>query len=252
MFWKAWKGHPGLPGVLRCFETALLYSTAESGSAVEGAVCTGWERANVPNAFVQAIQITYTHCYLTFKEEEHKTCVKTLVIRDRTISVSDANSDVTKVTIKDAPFELSDAFIVNSLKINGNPVEGSFTRGTIKGTTIMTIVNGTRYVQMTDIKAPIPNLTSFGDNQVRIFCDIGKTICKYCGLTDHPFYRYTQKYTGVKRCFICNSANHLKRDHPNPCNQDIIMCEHCGITGHTQKVWLHMKPRHQPGIKIHD
>ena len=93
----------------------------------------------------------------------------------------------------------------------GEVINGSISRGTIKGTKIQT---GSRYFQMLNVREPIPNLTTLGKHQVRIFCDNQKTKCKYCDSVLHPFYQCTQKLTRVKRCFHCSSDQHLIKNCP--------------------------------------
>ena len=44
----------------------------------------------------------------------------------------DVEKLITNVTIKDAPFELSDAFLLQHIKMHGDVVEDSLRRGIIK------------------------------------------------------------------------------------------------------------------------
>ena len=78
---------------------------------------------------VQAIQLTFSTCRITVDSRQSKQCLKEngLEIRGNPIQVWDANEKVTSVTIKDAPFELSDSFIVANLEHYGLVVEESLT-----------------------------------------------------------------------------------------------------------------------------
>lgn len=72
-------------------------------------------------------------------------------------SVYDVQQVITNVTIKDAPFELSDAFLLQHMKTYGNVIENYFKRGNIKGTDVET---GTRYLQMVNVKDGLPNVVN--------------------------------------------------------------------------------------------
>jgi len=164
---------------------------------------------------LQAVQLTNSKCFITFKHM----CVKTevqkhkLIIGEKEVDILDSDQDITNVTVKDLPVEVSDDFLVSSLLSFGEVVSGSVSRGKIKGTQIET---GTRYVRMLKVKEPIPNETRLGDFPVRIFCDNGKTLCKYCKSPAHPFYKCPQKRPErIKQCFICKSTGHLIKECPN-------------------------------------
>lgn len=72
----------------------------------------------------------------------------------------------------------------------GDVVQGSIKRGTIKGTNIET---GTRYIQIVNCAPTIPNLTTFGRFNMRLFADNNRTACTHCNRTDHLSYKCDKK-----------------------------------------------------------
>ena len=148
-------------------------------------------------------------------------------VRDVFCDVYDVDQIVTNVTIKDAPYELSDSYILHHLNIYGDVVENSLRRGTIKGTSIET---GTRYIQMVNVKNVLPTSVSLGRFKVRLFSD-NKTECRTCKEVGHPFYRCPLKNNPPpKLCGRCKSTNHKTRE----CTNDIV-CNYCNESGHKQK-----------------
>ena len=79
------------------------------------------------------------------------------------------------MTIKDAPVELSDAAIVNVFSNYGQVVQNSIRYGKIKEKNIL---NGTRYLALTQVKDVVPTDHTIDDFTIRIYCDNGKTRCK--------------------------------------------------------------------------
>jgi hypothetical protein len=69
-----------------------------------------------------------------------------LVLQCTDIKFVDVEKQVTNITIKDAPCELSNQVICAFMQKFGDVVQGSLRRGMIKGTNIET---GTRYMQLT-------------------------------------------------------------------------------------------------------
>ena len=84
---------------------------------------------------IQAVQITDTECFITFKHAGTKLEIQNngLKIRDKEIVLFDSDLDVTNVTVKDLPVELGDDFLVSSLMSFGEVVSGSVVHGKIKG-----------------------------------------------------------------------------------------------------------------------
>ena len=117
---------------------------------------------------VKAIQITESACFVTLKSREAKEYLLTtgINVRDVFNNVYDVDKLITNVTIKDAPFELSDAFLLQYIKMHGDVVENSLRRGKIKGTVIET---GTRYLQMVNVQNALPNIVNFGRFKVGFF-----------------------------------------------------------------------------------
>ena len=175
-------------------------------------------------AEVRAIQITEHSCLITVASNEAKEqlIIDGINIRNTYNNVYDVDRVLTNVTVKDAPYELSDIFLIEHLRKYGEVVENSLRRGKIKGTEIET---GTRYVQLVNCKEAIPIQTSFGRFKVRIFSD-NKTECRICGETGHPFYKCPEKEIN-RKCARCKSHSHSTRD----CTNDIV-CHFCGGEGH--------------------
>ena len=149
----------------------------------------------VDPVYVKVIQITENTCYVTVATNEVKEEIITngLNIRETYNNVYDVEKILTNVTIKDAPYELSDYFLIEHMRNNGDVVENSLRRGKIRGTEIET---GTRYIQLTNCKEAIPIQTSFGRFKIRIFSD-NKTECRTCGETGRPFLDVPRRYQTV-------------------------------------------------------
>ena len=175
-------------------------------------------------AEVKAIQITENNCLITVVSNEVKEqlIIDGINIRNTYNNVYDVDRVLTNVTIKDAPYELNDIFLIEHLRKFGEVVENSLRRGKIRGTEIET---GTRYVQLVNCKEAIPIQTSFGRFRVRIFSD-NKTECRVCGETGHPLFKCPEKETD-RKCTRCKSSSHLTRD----CTNDIV-CHFCNGEGH--------------------
>ena len=142
-------------------------------------------------------------------------------------SVYDVEQVITNVTIKDAPFEPSDGFLLYHMKAYGDVIETSLKRGKIKGTDIET---GKRYVQMVNVRDVLPTVVNLCRFRVRIYSD-NKTECRICKETGHPFFGVHRK-TGLppRVCGRCKSSEHKTRD----CTNDIV-CNYCNEDGHIQK-----------------
>jgi hypothetical protein len=103
----------------------------------------------VEKNLIQSIQITKKNCIVTVLDPDTKHILLTrgIEIRNRYIKFVDVEKQVTNITIKDAPCELSNLVICAFMQIFGDVVQGSLRRGMIKGTNIET---GTRYMQLTN------------------------------------------------------------------------------------------------------
>ena len=178
---------------------------------------------------VKAIQVTETTCFVTVATREAKETLLSsgLNIREMFNSVYEVEQVITNVTIKDAPFELSDGFILHHMKQYGDVIENSLKRCTIKGTDIET---GTRYVQMANVRNVLPTVVDLGRFKVRTYSD-NKTECRICKETGHPFFRCPQKALMRPRiCGRCKSSEHRTRE----CTNDVV-CNFCDESGHKQK-----------------
>ena len=184
---------------------------------------------NLEKSDVQAIQLTETACVVTVSTRGAKESLLSsgVSVRNMYNSVYDVEQVITNVTIKDAPFELSDGFLLYHMKAYGDAIETSLKRGKIKGTDIET---GTRYVQMVNVRDVLPTVVNLGRFRVRIYSD-NKTECRICKETGHPFFRCPQKTSLPPRvCGRCKSSEHKTRD----CTNDIV-CNYCNVDGHIQK-----------------
>ena len=178
---------------------------------------------------VKAIQITESTCLVSLVSRDAKeSLISTGInVRDVFCDVYDVDQIVTNVTIKDAPYELSDAYILHHLNVYGDVVENSLRRGTIKGTSFE---SGTRYIQMVNVKNVLPTTVSLGRFKVRLFSD-NKTECRTCKEVGHPFYRCPLKNNPPpKLSGRCKSTTHKTRE----CTNDIV-CNYCNESGHKQK-----------------
>lgn len=201
----------------------MRFNTRHFSRLVHDEVMTSIEEV-ADLAEVKAIQITENNCLITVGSNEIKEqlIIEGINIRNTYNNVYDVDRVLTNVTIKDAPYELNDLFLIEHLRRFGEVVENSFRRGKIRGTDIET---GTRYVQMVNVKEAIPIQTSFGRFKIRIFSD-NKTECRICGETGHPFFKCPEKETDHE-CARCKSPSHLTRD----CTNDIV-CHYCLGEGH--------------------
>ena len=77
-----------------------------------------------------------------------------VTINDNEIVMSDVSRSTTKVTIKDAPYEMDDTDVKSKLRNFGEIVEGSMRRGKVRGTNVET---GTRYVSLYDAVEVLPS-----------------------------------------------------------------------------------------------
>ena len=176
---------------------------------------------------IKAIQITENACFITVEtsEAKNKLICEGLNVRGTFNNIFDVDKIVTNVTIKDAPFELSDQFLIHYMKSYGEVVEHSIKRGKIRGTEIET---GTRYIQLVNCKDVIPVSAKFGRFKVRLFSD-NKTECKFCKDTGHPYYKCPEKNEQKKKCSRCLSTSHSARE----CTNEIV-CRFCDGEGHKQ------------------
>ena len=104
---------------------------------------------------INAIQLTEKNCVVSMKEKSQKDLLLSvgITIWDRSVSFVDVDKQLTNVTIKDIPYEISDTFIATNMTKFGQVIEGSFKRGVIKYTNIE---NGTRYLQLLDCVPVLP------------------------------------------------------------------------------------------------
>ena len=96
---------------------------------------------------IKSIQMTEKSCIVMLKSEQakYKILNSEISLKNRSVNFFEIDKNVTNVTIKDAPCEVSDQFIATHMSKYGQVINGSIKRGVIKGTNIE---NGTRYVQI--------------------------------------------------------------------------------------------------------
>jgi len=199
------------------------------------------EKVNTNIECIKTIQITEKKCIITVSDESTKQdlVLSGLSLQGRHVSIHDVDKIFTNVTIKDAPFEMSDSVLISQLMQFGEIVHGSLVRGKVKNTIIE---NGTRYVKILNCVPIIQPTITIGRFHIRLFADNNRTACKYCSETNHPYFKCPKKstistdqvttYSSVvktKPCFNCKSKDH-ERKH---CPFDIV-CHSCMKEGHTQ------------------
>ena len=177
---------------------------------------------------IKGIQILVSQCVITLTNLEAKECIKIegFSFRGRHIQVTDADLNVTNVTLKDAPLEMNDACLMGVLYPYGEVIGGTIRHGTIRGTKIET---GTRYLQMAGVDNPIPEVLYAGRFGIRVFCDNNKTVCSHCKSPEHLSYKCPNKPPHQpKACFKCGDTDHLAAE----CPTSEPFCTHCGRSGH--------------------
>ncbi|CAG2212093.1 unnamed protein product [Mytilus edulis] len=162
-------------------------------------------------------------------ESKDRLAAQGIALRDRSVKFYEVESLITHVTIKDAPYELDNLYIVAQMLRFGKVVPGSLKRGVIKGTNIE---NGSRYIDILECDTVLPNRTSFGRFEVRLFADNNRTPCIYCHITGHPSYRCKDKPSlmNQKRCYNCCGIGHVA----SACTSEAY-CSYCNANGHARR-----------------
>ena len=173
--------------------------------------------------------MTEKSCIVTLKSEQakYKILNSEISLKNRSVNFFEIDKNVTNVTIKDAPCEVSDQLIATHISKYGQVINGSIKRGVIKGTNIE---NGTRYVQILNCAPILPVRTNFGRFEIRLYADNNRTECSYCQQTNHLYYRCPTKPTSIKTCYNCNKQGHIAKY----CKYDIL-CKHCRECGHIHR-----------------
>jgi hypothetical protein len=84
---------------------------------------------------IKSIQMTEKSCIVTLKSEQakYKILNSEISLKNRSVNFFEIDKNVTNVTIKDAPCEVSDQFIATHMSKYGQVINGSIKRGVIKG-----------------------------------------------------------------------------------------------------------------------
>ena len=125
-------------------------------------------------------------------EYEGKINIRWNNTKNRSVNFLDVEKTITNVTIKDAPYEVSDCYIATQMMKYGEVIPGSVRRGHIKGTHIE---NGSRYLQIINCAPTLPNRTDFGRFEVRLFADNNRIRCLHCKQANHSSYACRHKPT---------------------------------------------------------
>jgi hypothetical protein len=93
--------------------------------------------------FIISVQFTETDCIISVKDlnTKEKLISGGITLKHRSVNFLDVEKTITNVTIKDAPYEVSDCYIATQMMKYGEVIPGSVRRGHIKGTNIE---NGSR------------------------------------------------------------------------------------------------------------
>ena len=146
--------------------------------------------------------------------------------KNKSVKFTDVDNTITNITIKDLPYELNDCYVATQMLQYGKVVPGSVKRGYIRG---KNIENGSRYIQITNCAPTIPNKTTFGRYDVRMFADNGRAECLHCKQRNHPSYACKDEPDHSKRCYNCSEIGPFARDCQNESK-----CSFCNKNGHVR------------------
>ena len=161
---------------------------------------------------IKCVQVTRTECMITLSNSGAKldTCLKGITVNSRHITVRDTENEMTNITIKDLPVEVSNDFIATQLGQYGKLAQASLTKSLYRGTNIET---GSRTAKLLKVEKIIPNEAIWGRYTVRLYCDNKKSMCIYCDSIDHMHYACPERRNkSIKRCHKCNLLGHLQKD----------------------------------------
>ena len=186
----------------------------KASGAIDGRDVLKSLRSYLGDQDIKAIQITRYDCVITLQNDAAKvdTCLKGVTVNNRHLAVRDEDNEVTNITIKDLPVEVSDEFVSGHLVKYGKLGQQSLNRSTYKGTNIET---GSRTARLLNVEGIIPNEAIWGRYTVRLYCDNKKSACIYCESVEHLHYHCSERRKKAEKlCHICKSNQHIMRDCP--------------------------------------
>ena len=99
-----------------------------------------------------------------------------LTVNNKHVSVYDTENEISNITIKDLPVEISDEFTIANLARYGKIVQSSLNQSLYRGTSIET---GSKMASLLQVENVIPNEAVWGRYTVRVYCDNKKCACIY-------------------------------------------------------------------------
>ena len=178
----------------------------------------------IPKADIKSIQIKERECVVSVMAK-NKLILSSTNIQYRQVNFQDVECLITSVTIKDTRYEMPDSTITSFMSQYREIISDSVKHGKIKDTDIE---NGTRYMKLLNCVPVLPLTGSIGRFPLRLFADNNRTPCRYCGETNHPYFKCSSKPQRNSKPELQRSPP--KTDCPNP-----SLCFHCEKDGHAAR-----------------
>ncbi|CAH1782387.1 unnamed protein product [Owenia fusiformis] len=166
---------------------------------------------------IDAIQLAQRNIIITFNNKEAKIAAVTfgLHINNTFVTLSDVESNIVNITLRDIPVEIPNSVISAHLSRYVEHVE-DISYGFVKKAdgSRSTVKTGVRYITVSGIKLPIPNNPTIGGFPGRL--SYRGQPCGHCSGTDHPYYRCPNKENRPGRgCYRCGALTHQVKDCTN-------------------------------------